>query len=44
MSASRLADHVSISVTLDRLRMFLKLIHKKEALGSEEHVPPSVVM
>lgn len=49
VSLSRLAGHISISVTLDCLRMFLKMIHKKEGVfrglnHNEEHVPPSVIM
>lgn len=35
MSFKRLADHVSISVCFDHLRLFLKMIHKRNVLGSE---------
>lgn len=35
VSFNRLADHIFISVPFDRLRMFLKMIHKKKAPGSE---------
>lgn len=35
LSTCRLTDHVSISVSFDSLRMFLKMIHKKKASGCE---------